>query len=89
MALMGVYLFAAWGGGKKADGEPLTPADLLGREPVRLWPAAPLTEAQREAQEWAEMEAEAKRDRTLLEIYKMQVLKAAREGQPGPEIVNG
>ena len=27
------------------------------------------------------MEAQAKRDRTLLEIYKMQVLKAEREGQ--------
>ena len=77
------------GGRQEGRWEPFTPADFLGRDPVRWWPDPVLTEAQREAQEWAEMEAQAKRDRTLLEIYKMQVLKAAREGQPGPEIVNG
>ena len=87
-AWMTVHLMAAWGGGKKADGEYLTPADLLGREPVRLVPPPTLTEAEQEAQEWEEMQRQAKRDRALLEVYKLNALQNQRDGR-GPEVVSG
>lgn len=85
-AMVMVSVYAAQGGGKKADGEYLTPADLLGRERVRLFPSPTLTEAQIEEQEWEEQQAEAKRYKANLLIYETQVRLAQRQGQAAPEI---
>ena len=82
-------VIAAWGGGQKEDGAHLTLEDLLGREPVSLLPPPTLTEAERESQEWEEMQAAAKRDRANLMLYRMQLELAKRQHGGGPEIVSG
>ena len=82
-----LHVMAASGGGKKADGEYLTLTDLLGREPVSLFPSPSLTDAQREEQEWEEMQREAKRNRALVELARVQFELANKDGH-GPEVVS-
>lgn len=74
-------------GVKKTDGSPIVLADLLGREPVRLVDAMPLTEAEQERADLLEEERAIKAEQARWMLYQVSVERAKREGH-GPEVVS-
>lgn len=86
VAEMALYVMAAAGNGKKEDGEFITRAELLGREPVSLIPPRQLTPEEEEAREWEEMQREAKAARARMFLYEVEVKRRQAQGLPGPTI---
>lgn len=74
-------------GTKNTDGSDITLQSFLGREPMRVIPPRELTEAEQEQQAWDAAQAQAKHDRAVMEIYRINALRAQREGAPGPEVL--